>query len=140
MKTVKKSIMFVAVAIIAMVAGLTSCSKESQLKSAVEKANSDCPIYIMDGLQMTSVLDDGSNVVYVVETSEDVLPIELIEAQSSEMKNAMATTFNQPDTKELIDVLVECNKGMAFRFVGEQSGDSYEIVFTPAELKPYATK
>ena len=139
MKTMKHLLM--AVAIIASTAlCLFSCTSKDQLKIAVEVAAANCPEYLGNGLTMKDAVLENGDVVYLYEMDEDYYDIEgckdpLIQAS---MKTAILEAFlhnEDASVDEFLKVVKDSEADIICRYVGNVSGDGFDIVIENSELQ-----
>ncbi|MBQ8463913.1 MAG: hypothetical protein IJ544_07350 [Prevotella sp.] len=111
--------------------------KETVLKLGIEEANKTMPQDLGDGLTMKSVKLAGSNLVYTVGVDEDQMDIAMLEMARDVMKEAMIGMVKEgdQDMQFICRLLVETNRGMDFKYVGNTSGKSVNIHLTSSELK-----
>lgn len=107
------------------------------LENQIAIDNSHCPMTIDEGLKIISVAEEDSNVVYTCQLDEDFNDIKLFEPLKEELRANMKENFSDPTMKEFLSLLVALNKGFVFRFVGDKSGTTIDISYTPEELKEY---
>lgn len=138
MKAMKNLLM--AVAVIACTAMcLFSCTSKDQLKIAVEVAAAQCPMECGDGTYMTDVLLENGDVVYIYEMDEEYYDIEgckdpIIQAS---MKAAILETFlfnEDANVEEFLKVVKDSEADIICRYVGNVSGDGFDIVIDNSEL------
>lgn len=111
--------------------------KMETFKTKVEAENQKCPYPVDEGLRMTRVYDDGSNLVYECEVDEDVYDIDALEGSIGDMKEGIAEIFSDPAARGEIEIFAEAGRGVKYLYKGAKSGKSVSIVFTPSELKQY---
>lgn len=129
-----------AVAVIACTAlCLFSCTSKDQLKIAVEVAAADCPEDLGDGITMKDILLENGDVVYICEMDEEYYDIEgcndpLI--QASWKASIMEFIYNNEDANidEFINIVKESEADIIYRYVGNVSGDGFDIIINNSEL------
>jgi hypothetical protein len=130
----KKIVYSLLVAIISSLA-LSSCTNDMQLESAIRLANRNMPQVIDEGLTCEKVVNEDYYVTYIVSTDEDVYPIDDIRESSDLIKLLMDEELHSdPEMKDLFDMCKKCNKGISYRYVSNQTGESFSIDFEPYEL------
>ena len=131
--------MFFAVAI-AAIANLFigSCSNDTTLDLALKVANRDMPMVVDEGITVEKVVDEDNYVVYITTIDEDLYDMD----ELSEMQDLLKLTHkeelqalaNDKDFKEFSSLCKKCNKGISYRYVGNQSGITFSIDFEPYEF------
>ena len=130
----KKIVYSLLVAIISSLT-LSSCTNDMQLESAIRLANRNMPQVIDEGLICEKVVNEDYYVTYIVSTDEDVYPIDDIRESSDLIKLLMDEELHSdPEMKDLFDMCKKCNKGISYRYVSNQTGESFSIDFEPYEL------
>lgn len=130
-----KKVLFIMVMLITSLSFIGCQNADSQLKQALEETNKEYPAEIEAGMVMEKVFDDGNNIVYKCIVDENLYDVAVIEARASEIKPEIKGYLtSQPATKALIDVLKKTNKGVVYRYIGEQSGKQADIVISVDEL------
>lgn len=108
------------------------------LSSQIATENARCPYLVEDGMLMTSVKDNDKNVVYNCRLDEKLYDIEEMADYKSVMKNALIETFSTDVVMQnQIQLLVSLNKGIVYNFYGSNTGKSFELEFSPSELRSY---
>lgn len=103
----------------------------------LKQQNAACPFEVDNGIMMKTVYDDGSNLVYVGELDEDIYDVEYARDNIEGVRQGIASTFNDIAVKGLIKMLVSMNKGLIYRYIGDESGVAFDVVFTNADLEKY---
>lgn len=132
----KKQLAILLCALVAIV-GLAACSAESKLQIAVKAANATMPEDLGDGMVMESVKLEGDFAVYTVSLEESEISIKDMQEARYEMKQAMLQTIkydSDSDMRAFIDALKEANKGVKFKYVGKDTGETFVISILPSEL------
>jgi hypothetical protein len=103
----------------------------------LKQQNAACPFEVDNGIMMKTVYDDGSNLVYVGELDEDIYDVEYARDNIGGVRQGIASTFNDISVKGLIKMLVSMNKWLIYRYIGDESGVAFDVVFTNADLEKY---
>ena len=103
---------------------------ENQVKSE----NSGCPYEVDEGMTMTSVEDNGREVVFHCKLDEKLYDIDAMKLVKDEMKDAMRESFNDATLKSQLELYASQNRGIRYEYYGGKSGKSFSIVFTPEEI------
>lgn len=114
----------------------TSCTNSTQLKIAVEAANADCPEEVDTGLILTKVFDNGTSVIYEYDTDENIYDLSEFGAIMNEAKGDIKYELaNDEYVIEFLKTLAPEGRSLIYRYVGNQSGETFDIVFSNRELK-----
>lgn len=107
------------------------------LEEIVEVANEDLPETIDEGLIMTKIVIEGNYLVYICSVDEDEYDIDMIRESKNEVKNAIKKDLLNPNDSDIQYTRRMCkkyHKGIAYRYVGRDSRDSYTIYISSKEL------
>lgn len=96
--------------------------------------NSRCPYSVAPGMEMVRVSDTGDNLVYECRVDESVYNMSMLRNAAPQMKENMYSIFSDPTVKSQLVILSTLGKGMVYRYYGSSSGETAEVVFTPAEI------
>ncbi len=132
-----KQKMFVVFAIIFAMVFMVSCGevRTKALEAEVKLANSQFPMSAGYGLVVTSASLDGDYVVYRLDVDEDLISIDLLnESISANKANIISALQIDSDTQKFIELLKECNKGVAYHYIGTTSGNKCIIEIEPSEF------
>ena len=107
------------------------------LTDIVEEANKEFPQEAGFGITVTKAIIDGDYMVYTAECDEDVLEMDLMRQNKSNMYDAIKVSLasSDPGLKMLRKACINADKGIAYRYEGDQSGDSFIIRIPCSELK-----
>lgn len=134
---VKKSSAIMLMCCLSLLLVLTSACQETKLKAVIEIANKQCPMDMGQAGKITSIVYDGTNVVYNFNINEALTDIKVLNSNPESMKDALQTMFQNPskEIKELLDLMVKCNAGLQMNFIGSKSGEQATCEITTDELK-----
>lgn len=107
------------------------------LKSMITETNNAFPQKIEEGVIMTRIYLDGDYVMYQAECDEDILDMDLLEMNKSNMKSNIKENLNtsDPEIKMFKNACTKAGKGIGYKYVGDTSGQSVTIKFSCNELK-----
>lgn len=133
----KKSYGFMLVCSLSLLLMLTTSCQESKLKAVIEIANKQCPMNMGESGKITSIVYDGSNVVYTFHMNEAVTNIKVLKSNPESMKESVQIMFQNPskEVKALLELVVKCNAGLKMDFIGNESGEKATCELTTEELK-----
>lgn len=136
-KLVKKSSAIMLLCSLTLLLVITTGCKETKLKTVIEIANKQCPMDMGQAGKITSIVYDGTNVVYTFNLNEAITDIKVLNTNPESMKDAMRTMFQNPskEIKELLNLVVECNAGLQMNFIGSKSGEQATCEINTDELK-----
>lgn len=111
--------------------------QDVKLKAAIEIANKQCPMDMGEVGKITSVVYDGSNVVYTFNVDEENVNIKALRDNPESMKESMMVMYQNPtkEVKTLLDLVVKCNAGLQMIFIGKDSGNKATCELTTDEIK-----
>ena len=107
------------------------------LEEIVEMANEDLPETIDEGLIMTKIVIEGNYLVYICSVDEDEYDIDMIRESKNEVKKSIKKELLNPNDSDIQYIRRMCkkyHKGIAYRYVGLDSRDSYTIYISSKEL------
>lgn len=110
-------------------------SKAAMLDTFMAAYNRMLPEEIEEGMFITEVFEDDNAVTYVVEIDPELYDMDALEEAGDQIKPSVAESFKGPDTREFLDLLIDLNLNLAYRLQYPDNSRSFELVFTPAELK-----
>ena len=99
---------------------------------AIETAR--CPYSVAPGMEMTRVVDEGDKLVYECSVDESIYNMSAIRSAVPQMKQNMYSIFSDPTVKAQLVMLSTLGMGMVYRYYGSSTGETTEVVFTPAEI------
>lgn len=107
------------------------------LKSMIEQTNREYPQKLEEGITMKRIFIEGDYVVYQAEVDEDVIDMDLLEMNKKNMKAAIKENLNtsDPEIRMFKSTCTKAEKGIAYKYVGDTSGQSVYIRFSCNELK-----
>lgn len=115
---------------------VSSC-QQSKLKAMVAIANKQCPMTLGDVGTITSIVYDGSNVVYTLNMNEEFTNIAVLKKNPENMKESIQSMFMNPapGVKEMLTLVVDSKSGLEMIFVGKDSGEKVVCQLSTEELK-----
>ena len=137
MKSVLKSLMLVVMASVLF----ASCDEQKkELKSLVEKMNSDCPLPLGDIGSVNSIMFDGDVVEMKFTSNESFAPVSSMSNHQQELKEMLGMSLSKGSSDKLVEKIIAAGVNFRSVFVGMQSGEKIVLEVTPDELKTYAEK
>jgi len=96
----------------------------------------NCPMEIEDGITLVNVFDDGGNIVYLCEASQEQHNvIGMIEANKDNIKTSMLLGMgSDPTMHQICKALKIAGRGLTYRYVGNITRDSVDITISPDEV------
>ena len=106
-------------------------SERQKLEELVNVTNVSCPMTI-----------EADKVVYNYTIDEEKVAMAALKSNEEQMKQNIKGALNvsEPSLKMFLEACVKDNKGIAYRYVGDTSGENIEYLFTVAELKELLSK
>ncbi|MDO4191047.1 MAG: hypothetical protein Q4D14_05115 [Bacteroidales bacterium] len=142
--TKKVSIKFTYEEIVELLDSYTTQSTdyEAQLKSQIEMSNLQLPRQIDEFTICKNIAIEGKSVVYymtILESKEfDMTEIEKGKAQknfASLIKSGVSASANDPIQFRFFKLVLEAGKGIIYRYVGDHTQKTVDVVITNKELK-----
>ena len=114
-----------------------SVTPEEKLKANVEAANATFPQVVDPSITVEKMVLEGSNVVYYYKVDEDIVGIDKLKSSSDGLKSNVrsALTFGGQAMAIFIEMVLDTDRGIVYRYVGNKSGEQLEILFAPDELR-----
>lgn len=109
----------------------------AQITQQTALENARCPYEVEEGITMTHIFDNGTEIVYEAALGSE-LNIDLLIENKTAIKENIRRIFNDPSVILFARKLLKINRGVSYRYV-DGSGRHCDIVFTPAELRTYCT-
>lgn len=112
-------------------------ASDQTLETIIRYANQGLPEEIEEGMTMTKITLEGDYITYHCSVDEDLYSISEIRASQSEIKQEMKAFLFGTDNSDIDDFKTICrsnNKGVAFKYVGIQTGNSHTIYIRPSEI------
>jgi hypothetical protein len=108
----------------------------NKLESIVQATNNQLPMTVDEATTLTKLGMTDNDVIYYYDIDEEKCPIPDIEKRADAMKQAIVENLraNTASLAIMISSCVDCGKGIAYRYIGNKSGDHYDIRLTPDEL------
>lgn len=106
-----------------------SMRKAKELDGIVGTMNSMYPQTVEEGLVIENITDDGEYFVFNVIVDEDLYDLSLIEDNKEEMKREML-----PEMGDFSEICQTYDRGVIYRYRGNQSGNTIDIVMEKYEL------
>lgn len=124
-----------------------SCESEkektlSQIRKIIEITNKDCPTRVDEITVWTNTDVDENNLIYYYTLDEDQLSedaVEVLEENKSELKSAIGEGLKSDDQfiQQLVTLLTKADLGIQFHYTTSESGQSFDIFFTPEEIAAF---
>lgn len=137
MKGMIKSLMLVILASVLF----ASCDEQKkELKSLVEKMNSECPLPLGDIGSVNSIMFDGEVVEMKFTSNESFAPVSSLSNHQQELKEMLGMSFSKGSNDKLVEKIIAAGVNFRSVFVGMQTGEKIVLEVTPNDLKTYAEK
>ena len=118
-----------------------SCDEQKkELKSLVEKMNSECPLPLGDIGSVNSIMFDGEVVEMKFTSNESFAPVSSLSNHQQELKEMLGMSLSKGSSDKLVEKIIAAGVNFRTVFVGMQSGEKIVLEVTPDELKTYAEK
>lgn len=110
---------------------------EQDLSEVVREANEEMPLIVEEGLRCDEVILEGNYVIYIYSVDESMYSIRDLKESHRELKNIIKNNLkNSTDEgqKQLCAMCKSNQKGLAFRYVGDETGQTHTVYIGPDEL------
>lgn len=109
----------------------------SFLKKAITEANDSYPMKVEDGVVAKKCYLDGDFVMYDYECDEDVVDMDILSQNKSNVKQVVKKNLRNADAETLMfkRMCEKANKGIGYKYIGKTSGKAVIIKFSCQELK-----
>jgi len=107
------------------------------LENAISVTNQQAPMAVDEATTMTKLSIQGDFATYEYQIDETKVPFhKLVDMRDQMKENMRNAVFNNPDPafKDFINLCKKANKGIAYKYVGMQSGNTCTIEFSLSEL------
>lgn len=134
-----KKLLLSLVAVLSMLT-VSSCDpSESIIRFGVKQANASCPMYLDDGLTMTSVEYSGGYVTYSYECDEDYFDLSVLGDENPTMKRGILDDLRQQartdkSVKAFLDALKKTQTGLIYAYLVADSSLPYILTIESYEL------
>ena len=101
-------------------------------------ANLQFPMQASEEVVVEKIEIIGESVVYICSVDEELCPISQIEENAAEVKEGIVSTLasqTDPATQIFIKTCVDNNKSIAYRYIGKESGQQYDVIIPLSDLK-----
>ena len=107
------------------------------LKKAITEANDSYPMKIENGVIAKKCYLDGEYVMYDYECDEDVIDMDILSQNKSNVKRVIKKNLKNADAETLMfkRMCEKANKGIGYKYIGKTSGKAVFIKFSCQELK-----
>jgi len=106
---------------------------EQQLRDGVNEARRALPTTLDSDMVLTDVQLSSRELVYEFTCNEQDVTVAQLRMAGDLMKETMLSSFNA-SMRELCNMCVKTNRGMAFKFVGQKSGDIFVVSLTTQDI------
>lgn len=118
----------------------TPADPVARLSDEIKLSQASLPVDMADGIVMTAIDDSDMTVNFRCTVDEAVAGTDAIanlrdnRAQIRSMMLSSLRGSTDTDIRRLVEIATSANRGIAYRYTGNLSGDTMSVVFTPAEL------
>lgn len=104
------------------------------LANQLAMENLNCPYPVEEGMEMIKLFDEGDNVVYVCQIDEGMYDLSVLASAQDLIKQNMIEMLKDPIAKKQLEIIASLDKGLVYRYLGNTSGESFDVVFSNDEL------
>ena len=117
----------------------SSEAAEEVLMSELASTKSTLPVNMGSGMTMTDVIMNDKNLIYVCTVDESLYSLSEEDFDRSAAKSAIKKELASPNITEqaMIRNLVNTNRNVVYRYVGNKSGKNIEVVISHNELRDF---
>ena len=111
-------------------------SYEEELRKDVEASRLDLPIDLGEGMVATQINLTEKNLSYIIECDEDYYDFDELRSNKTSLKESLEELIinGDEDFKSLIFLLVKTDRGLDYKYVGDQSEETVRIHLSSDEL------
>ena len=113
-------------------------SEKIAAKAQLKMANLQFPMQASEEVIVEKIEVIGESVVYICSVDEELCPISQIEENAAEVKEGIVSTLasqTDPATQIFIKTCIDNNKSIAYRYIGKESGQQYDVIIPLSDLK-----
>ena len=113
-------------------------SGQTKLEAQLKMANLQFPMQASEEVIVEKIEVIGESVVYICSVDEELCPISQIEENAAEVKEGIVSTLasqTDPATQIFIKTCIDNNKSIAYRYIGKESGQQYDVIIPLSDLK-----
>lgn len=113
-------------------------SDQAKLKSQIEMANLQFPMKASEEVTIEKMELTNESAIYICRVDEELCDINSIEKNSETIKQDVIETLSDKAdlaTQRFLEVCLKCNKNLVYRYIGNQTGNQYDVVISLTELK-----
>ena len=110
---------------------------EQDLRTIVREANETMPQIVEEGLRCDEIILEGNYVTYIYSVDEAIYNMRDIKDSHRELRQTILNNVKNTADDELKQLCALCrstNKGLAFRYVGDETGQTHTVYIGPDEL------
>lgn len=122
---------------IVVITALCSCGG-SELKSAIDEVNDECPITLSGKNEITSVQYDNANVIFNFTFDEEETDIQALKNIPDALHDIMLAALEDKNFQELVNDMKDEGAGFVANFKGNKTGETATAKLTPAEIADIA--
>lgn len=115
-----------------------SQSDLAKLESQVKMANLQFPMKANEEIMIEKMQLSDESVIYLCSVNEEMCSFDQVEENAEAVKRDIMTTLasqSDPATQLFLKTCINCNRSIAYRYIGSQSGTQYDVVISVPELK-----
>ena len=118
----------------------TSCTSETKLEIAIAASDEECPMVVDEFTTLTHITTEDNNVVYECVIKEKDFKLKELDSSElrEELKMEMKSNFldqNDSDIQEFKKLIREAKYNVVFRYIGENTGYTFDIKIFNHEIR-----
>ncbi|MBO4965111.1 MAG: hypothetical protein J6C81_02460 [Muribaculaceae bacterium] len=112
-----------------------SNSQYADVDAIINATNINMPMNVDSTTVLESLSRDGSIMFYNYTLTEDGFTAEQIAPFKGGIRQSIENNFDNALTQQLLQTLIDANITLIHRYVGSKTGGSFDIVFSPSDLR-----
>ncbi len=104
------------------------------LQLVVSAMRAACPEDLGDGMVITSVYDNGTDVIIYIEVPDYMIDA-LDDLSYYELKASLREEMQTEDMKEIVETCIANNRGFVYHYVGRSSYKKLDVRLSPEDLR-----
>ena len=115
----------------------TNPSAEDKLYAEIEATNMQLPMQVDEVTVLEKLVVEGNSVVYLYLVDESRVSIDDMKSNTDATKENLKSMLMNggPLVQAFLKKVVDTGRDLRYRYAGSESGESMEVVFTPADLQ-----
>ncbi|MBP5425407.1 MAG: hypothetical protein J6Y33_04960 [Prevotella sp.] len=115
----------------------TNPSAEDKLYAEIEATNMQLPMQVDEVTVLEKMVVEGNSVVYLYQVDESIVSIDDMRNNTDATKENLKNSLKNggPLVQAFLKKVIDTGRDLRYRYTGSESGETTEVVFTPADLQ-----